>query len=102
MPQALILDSGGVRTRSTGFVEMTPEGEPRSKQIVFEGGRWLQKDLASGSEIMIITPNEMLSTDASEHIFYNYEKNQTPPLRNEVVYELFYPVPRCQDYSKFN
>lgn len=79
LPQALILDSGGVRTRSTGFVEMTPEGEPRSKQIVFEGGRWLQKDLASGSEMMIITPNEMLSTDASEHIFYNYEKNQTPP-----------------------
>ena len=79
LPQALILDSGGVRTRSTGFVEMTPEGEPRSKQIVFEGGHWLQKDLASGSEMMIITPNEMLSTDASEHIFHNYEKNQTPP-----------------------
>lgn len=71
--QALLLTSKGIQTIHTGFIDVDPEGEPESKQIIFENGKWTQHNFASGDKTVIISPDKLLQQNAHNTVFHQYE-----------------------------
>lgn len=74
MPQVLLLGPRGVQTLHMGYINVEPEGQPDSKQIIYEDGKWVQHDYANGSELSIVSPEMLSNGELSEKIFYNYDK----------------------------
>ena len=71
--QALLLTPQGIQTIHTGFIDVNPEGEPESKQIIFEDGKWVQHNYTSGSEAVIISPDKLLQQPVHDAVFHQYE-----------------------------
>ena len=71
--QALLLTPQGVQTIHTGFIDVNPEGTPESKQIIYEGDHWVQRNYASGKDAVIIAPNQLLQQPVHNAVFHHYE-----------------------------
>lgn len=74
MMQAMLLTTSGVTTIHSGYIDMDPDAEPESKQIVYEDNHWIQKDLASGHQQMLMVPQDLTDADMHTNVFHNYEK----------------------------
>lgn len=70
--QGLLLTPTGIRTLHSGFVDIDPHQQGQSKQITFEGGRWIQHDRANNEVVVILPPDELLSRKVEETIFHDF------------------------------
>lgn len=71
--QIILLDSGGIRPMTYGFMDLTPDKPGFSKEIEMSKGVWVQKDLIKKTIMKIIEPIRILGSLPKQDRFHDYE-----------------------------
>lgn len=61
MFQIFIVSDKGIQPFYYGHIDLDPEGIPDSMSMAMENGVWIQRDLAKGKEVPIVSPDVLLS-----------------------------------------
>ena len=77
--QTILLSSQGIAPLSYGFFDIDPEIGGRSKEMRFENGRWIQRNLAAGVSVPLLSPLAILQSQPISKQFHDYDS----PLENK-------------------
>ena len=71
--QTILLSKEGIAPLNYGFFDVDPEVGGNSKEMRFENGRWVQKDLAAGFNVQLLSPHAILQSKPVSKQFHNYD-----------------------------
>ncbi len=71
--QTILLSKEGIAPLNYGFFDVDPEIGGKSKEMKFENGKWIQKDLATGSNIQLLSPYAILQSEPGSKQFHDYD-----------------------------
>jgi len=80
--QVILLDSSGIHPLRHGFITLDPDGPANAKTIEMNAGRWVQHNLATGLDVPLMEPAELLRSHPTElrvHDFHILSKGSTSP-----------------------
>ncbi len=69
----MILLSVNIRPLEYGFIELDPVGTAKAKEIKMQSGKWVQRDIAKGQDIELISPANITKSFIKEMHFHDYE-----------------------------
>ena len=71
--QTVLLSREDIAPLSYGFFDVDPEIGGKSKEMRFENGKWVQRDLAIGSSIQLLSPYAILQSKPVSKQFHDYD-----------------------------